>query len=456
MVAHIAQHHRRQDSDPLLAPTGNGFTGAVTINTDAQATTLAIDGTANGAKPTEPAPPFQVTVPAAPSTSSGPTDTPSPTSDASTGVTKSVIPMSTVVGACLGALAGAILLILLGLWFYKRSEPKRRARRPLSLSASRNVKGDLARSRAGMETWKKLGDNEDKWEAKYQTKEVTPMETVGPMEKLTMFKSPSIRTAYTHRSEEHPHFDLEPHPFSTYHPGLAKDMASNNIDHAEPEEKPAPARQFLGRVDVGPALSWDSHGSFLSLQSRMSGSMSPTPAVLKSTPGVTSSEPHVWESAEVLEFNEVADAHSNNPFNDLSERRMSGNPFFNAQGSPAPVTKSVQSVVPTIITPKIDKGKARDMTGSDADPFLDENAANNTLHVDAESTAPSISSSDRALQSLIAALDITPADVQERLRIASMQPSIISNASALSYTSGVEEDVTDAFPSPPGQSFNKP
>ena len=344
----------------------------------------------------------------------------------------SSISLGTVIGACVGALAGAILLILLGLWIYKRTAPKPRERTPISpLAANRNARGEHERTRSRMEFWDKLEDGQDMWD---QTKEVS-RQSVGPMENLNVFKkSPSMRTAVTEKYQA-PTFDLDPHPFAQYHPNLAKEMAS------EPE--PA-VRSFLGRVDAGPALSWDSGNasSFLSLHSRISGAMS-SEGIAIPTPNVTTSSEHRWESAEVLHYDgetaQVVDSHSNNPFDHAAERRKSfSNPFFGAQSASLSRRSSLRSSIRSSI-------KGREQDASD-DPFADDKIPDvpKLEHVTSVSTS-SVSSNDRALQSLLAALDF-PAG---QLRITSMQPSVYSSTSM--YTEDPEEDdVTDAFPLPPG------
>ena len=63
-------------------------------------------------------------------------------------------------------------------------------------------------------------------------------------------------------------------------------------------------------------------------------------------------------------------------------------------------------------------------------------------HHHANLSSSSTSSNERAIQSLIAALDVTPEEVQERLRVASMQGSIVSLS--------LEGVSAAAFPAPPG------
>lgn len=426
--------HRRQAGVDI--PTASGINGASTIDTSTASPTgnsLVVDTSTNTRSQSAiPLASTPVTVPSTSTTSSSDTEgSPAPTEVQQTVNQNggSQIPMSTVIGACVGALVGALALILLGLWIYKRSAPKPRQRNPISsYTASRNARGEVDRSRSRMEVWDKLGDNEDKWEGQYQTKEIPRSASVGPMEKLTMFKkTPSVRTTNTDRSYD-THLE-QPHPFAQYHPHLAQELAT---------ESDPPVRQFLGRVDAGPALSWDSgNDSFLSLNSGRG--MSPSLDMARPTPDViVGSGSHHWESAEVLNY-DGEELHSNNPFNDDGERRKSiSNPFFGAQSHTALPRTSPRSSLRSY------KGKDRD---DGKDPFIDQDVPSvpKIKHVQAGSLS-SETANDRAIQNLIAALEFP--GTQGPLRVASIQPSVYSANSI--YTE--EEDVTEAFPLPPGVS----
>jgi hypothetical protein len=114
-----------------------------------------------------------------------------------------------------------------------------------------------------------------------------------------------------------------------------------------------------------------------------------------------------------------------NPFSDvpLETRKNANNPFFNAQRQvEVPMRRA-------------------------SNPFTDSARVSRTIAQTMEEPLDSMYSADRALQSLIAALnsDISPEEVEQRLRIASMQSthaSIISTYSA-DYASVAE------FPLPP-------
>lgn len=190
-------------------------------------------------------------------------------------------------------------------------------------------------------------------------------------------------------------------------------------------------RAQMGRQEIAP-ISWDGEtvgdDTFLSLRtasaridsthfSSASSAMSPLVIKVASTPVTTSSEPHRWESAEVLHYDEEDEAR--NPFADDTESRKSlNNPFFNA-GQDVPMPRRRGS-----------------------NPFSDASSSRPLTHATQDS-------SDRAMQSLIAALNVSPEEVQDRLRIASMQSvgaSVMSSGSALDDAASVSE-----FPAPPTQ-----
>ncbi|TFK40287.1 hypothetical protein BDQ12DRAFT_490780 [Crucibulum laeve] len=468
MVAHaLPRHLVKRQNDPVAAPSNvAGIDGEAAATAQASATgdSLRVDSAA----PTETrsAPPLAITstpviTVAAPSTDTVTTTTPPAEESApsSSSASSKQISMSTVIGSCVGAFVGAVALILLGLWFYKRysqSLKKKavRIRHPAtSMSGSRNAQNDEQRRRSRLEPWNKLDDGEDKWEGMYpETKEVDTL-TVAPMEKLTMFKkSPSVRTAYTHKSEEPPTFEGT-HPFAQYHPNLAKELAS---DDSVPAAVPRP---FLGRVDAGPEISWDGEtvgqNSYLSIRTtRVSGgAMSPTLNMAIPTPPATASEPHRWESAEVVHYEEGQTAevfNSNNPFHEMERRKSTNNPFFNAQVyTPSRRNSQSRSRSNSVAKSPTAKGKERAIS---MDPFSDDNIELPKppafVHHAPTGSASSASSNDRAIQSLIAALDVSEEEIQNRLRVASMQPSVIS-ANSMYTDGGDEEDVTREFPLPP-------
>ncbi|KAJ3998966.1 hypothetical protein F5050DRAFT_1109401 [Lentinula boryana] len=438
--------HQHRRSDVFASPTVSGIAGALTVGTGPTTATALAEATnpASNVNPTVDGLATGTNLVSTPSSApSSSTFVPTAAASSSSSSNGSSISMGTVIGACVGTLVGVLALVLLALWLYKRSDPAKQ-RRPST------------RAGPGLQpNWNKLGDDDDKWEGMNQKAETVE---IAPMEKLTMFKkaTPSIRTAYTAKTEELPAFDFGSHPFSQYHPNLAKELAS--VD-----EPPLPP--FTHRTDSA-VVSWDGDtvggASFLSARSnRVSGSMSPSLDIARPTPALTNSVPHRWESAEVIhieghvaEIIEPRDAE--NPFEHHSERRKSQhNPFFGSSSSSLPIAK-------------IDKGKAREITPLPpipiSNPFADDSETMDNM--DRTPTRPtfnhqvvgsisSVTSNDRAIQSLIAALDTTPEEVQARLKVA--EPSLASDTADSIYTSAEynsededAEDVTKSFPLPPG------
>ena len=227
-------------------------------------------------------------------------------------------------------------------------------------------------------------------------------------------KTPSVRTAWTHKSSELPAFD--PQAFAGFHPSIAESLASKQVDKSIPNEQ-----------------------AILVLPNRSSAMVTPGLEMAIPTPAAIPSQLHKWESAEVMEYDSIQ-SNPQDPFEDTVDRREShSNPFFNAQGH-----SSKSTIVPPL---KLAKGKER--AAELVNPFSDEAISpppTILTHAVSESQS-SVSSQQRALQSLIAALDISPEEVEERVRIASMQPSVVSEMSV--YTDdGEGEDFNGSFPHP--------
>ncbi|KAF8206498.1 hypothetical protein K438DRAFT_1963527 [Mycena galopus ATCC 62051] len=505
-------HRRLQNRQAAIdtPPTASGLTAAVTQSVSATANTLAFNTAAATEAPAATGDVDFSESPTATFVSSSPTSDPSSASSSvnandanalSSGSpsssSSSDISMGTVIGACLGALAGCIFIIFIGLCLYRRGN-KPRPRSPSN--AHKNVDKERA--------WGKIeDDNEDKWEGKDGGNKHTQkgIVSVAPMEKLTMFKkgTPSMRTTYsTTPDPENAHLpSIAPfdHPFAQYHPGLAEKLAME--DNAElPQPRP-----FLARVDTMAPISWDGdtvgRDSFLSLNSN--SAVSPGQDLALPTPKLTSSEPHHWESAEVVHYDTTAsnDEDTDAPRGRPEPRKSYNNPFFGARMS-THSTHSTRSrsnsrsysqsrassraaspepepmpAPPPLAYTREQKGKGRAITppsprssiGSgtstitgavrDMNPFTDPSRtppATNTafampvVHEPAHAhTHESTGSHDRALQQLIDALGTTAEDVEARLRVASMQPSVMSEASG--YTETDNDTLHQSWPVPPSR-----
>jgi len=460
MVAHHPRLKIVKRQPPPL-PTVPGFGGVATVTVDPS---LDSSGTALATDPNATAAISQAAPSLAPSVVSPvPTDIPSTTAAAPPAETSSSsdssleaasaaskpLPLPTVIGSCIGAFVGAVALIVFGLWIYRRylkslaAKAAAQPRTPNGASSnSRNIRGDKQRRQSRLEPWNKLEDGDDKWEDMYQTKEVG---NVAPMEKLTMFKkkSPSMRTAYTQKSDgdEPPQLQFS-HPF-------AQSFAAN-LDSDIVEKDVAIPRPYLGRSETV-ATSWDGETvkdqSYISFHSDpvRGGAMSPSLTMAIPTPPATASEPHRWESAEVYHY-EGQTAEVVDP--DREKRESMNNPFFNNQDY-APQSRRSRSNSSSQPRQHSKKGKEREIY---PDPFDDEIDQFPTqpkfMHHVGTPSLGSTASNERAIQSLIAALDVPEEEVQKRLRVESVDPSINSLLSAYGNMAD-EDDVTKDFPLPP-------
>ncbi|KAF8623607.1 hypothetical protein AX17_007310 [Amanita inopinata Kibby_2008] len=444
MVPHrVSWHRKKRQTSPTSVPDVSGIDqNSVLVVDPSDATnafTLALDTTAP-AGAIQSAPPLAGTyTPIVTSTEDAvasatsdpaPLDTSTPSAVGAT----HTLPLKTVIGSCLGAFAGAVFLILIAFWLYKRYvlSLKGLAARG-GVPGSRNSIGDAQRRRSRLEAWSKL--EEDRWD-NMETKEA---ENVAPMERLTMFKkSPSIRTAYTHKSDERMIFDL-PLSLAQYHPELAKRNAS------KPTMEVAVHRPFIGRAESGPTISWDSdtlaESSIMSVASNnhpASSAGNKVASIAIPTPAATYSTLHRWESAEVINPVDSQTAIPN-PFETEAERgRAENNPFFKGQDYPSINSRIRTNSISTIRKPS--KGKARELMtthfGNEAQPPPRPYFVH---HV----TSPS---NQQAIESLIAALGVSE---QEDARFrASMQPSIVSTAASAYITGGDDAPRGVAFSHP--------
>ncbi|KAG1887261.1 hypothetical protein F4604DRAFT_1721036 [Suillus subluteus] len=342
------------------------------------------------------------------------------------------ISLGTVIGACVGAFILLVLVISLAVYCSRRQKPQRRGNASPA-SQSRNAANNLSRRRSHLQPWDRL--NEDKEAQQYRL----PRPPSGPMEKLGAIPLMIHGNRESIGTMQH---------FAKYHPGLAEEMASKPTDLGYVVvTKPPPVQRFMGRTqaDGVPTISWDGDtvggDSFLSMRSCLSSNMSPTMTVAKFTPPATASGSHRWESAEVghidvygSEMSEAGD--SRNPFADAASvksgvsRRVT-NPFFNAQEKPQKRTLLAN-------------------TTPESNPFADSNTPTPRpfLEVEARSNSDASSNNSRAMQCLIAALDM-PAEAG--LRVSSMRSSNYSHNSTIMSCDEVDAVSVAAFPYPPTQ-----
>lgn len=333
-------------------------------------------------------------------------------SSTSSGAT-SVIPLSTVIGVCIGAFVGAGLLICLSIWFYRRSSRRRPPRRPRQKLRGNNPAAP----------WTRFDDDRDQWEGQNGMSEKKGPGSLAlvPGTQRTISPQPA-RRSLTSDGHDAASQSL---PFTHYHPNLAEQMAL---------EPPPPVG--LGHRSQE-SLGGSTADSYLSLGTVHieSGKMSPTFNMAKMTPPATSSKLHRWESAVVIDpgadaqeveihsdpFLDDATPTTSSPTETFGDRRSIHNPFFNAQAG----AHSRQNTI-----------KKPPTVSVSSDPFNREEEDITTMpkprFISHDSSSSGGSGNERSLQSLIAALELPQAVIEERLRVASMQPSEISRYSTAS------------------------
>lgn len=441
----------RQGQEP---PSPSGFTGAQTVGTSTPTGSVLVDPSA----PTinVPPPPLAASLTLV-STLPPSSSTPSATASASSASSSSQIALGTVIAVCIGAFVGLGLLLYAFWWWYRKSTPKARVRaRNGSTADLRNARGEVEKRRTRGRSWNKLGDEEDTWKGGVPTPERKQSQAEIDEKNFPMFKkTPSMRTVRTAKELEAHGFDLPPFDFTNYHPKLAEELSLQ-----EPQ-KP------FSRQESG--ISWDGEtvgdDSFLSLRSGRvdSGTMSPTIELAKMTPPATHNAIHTWHSAEVVTVEEVDEP----PYS-------TANPFFNAQEISRATSKRNRSRSnsrsgrsrATSVSSRTSHAPSHHAPNhvTNTNPFADSEEViipTFKAHVQSDSIGSTSSgghgfASEHAMKSLIAALDLTQEEVEERLRVASMQPSTISRYSGISHITGMteEEDLSTlstlrTFPIPP-------
>ncbi|KAI6116850.1 hypothetical protein EV401DRAFT_1972723 [Pisolithus croceorrhizus] len=418
-MSHHLYHHRPRIA--LVLPVS----GSVVVSDPTPTASALVQNTAAVASGTQSGVPLVTSLDNSQSTSttaaSDSSTTTDPSSSSSSG---SQIPLSTC----------SYFAVLLAFYCLKRQKSNQKHS---SSSRHRNAANDFSRRRSHLEPWGRLPDyNEDHWEGKPSMRQ---RPSSSPIDKLAAMFNRAPSTNSGEKSSEGLHARESfgtMQPFEKYHPDLAAEMASQAaVAEADSEiMKPPPARTFMNHAE---SMSWDGDtvrgDSFLSRGSRLSGNMSPTMmSKEKMTPAAIRSHLHRWESAEVLHTDHSAPADGRqNPFADsgaVSLKRGASNPFFNAQEKPTKRTL---------------------LPNTSANPFADSHSVTSPP-MDSAANLDS-AGNVRALQSLIAALETSPAEVEERLRVISMQSSIYSHGSYLASETGEDAVSVTAFPYPPTQ-----
>lgn len=382
--------------DPIPLPANSGISGVVTASSaDVTTTGLAVDPGAS-AGPTPSSAVFTVLA----SPSSSPTQL--------VGASSKSIPLSTVIGSCIGAFVFVSALIFFGVWFYRRYSESLKKQ---ALARGRNLQNDKHRRRP----WNKLEDDGDKWEGMDQTKEV---DQVVPMEKLTMFKrAASVRTAYTQKSIDD-HTLAYPQSFAQFDTNLVQTLSADlTIDPKSQSSHAVNSVKGQTSSNISPSNS-------------LGEPLSSSPNMAIPTPEATLLQSHKWESAEVVQYEgpsaEVAEP-SAPQVNEV--RKSMHNPFFGSQ-------EYIRSRSDSHADDKSPNAKGRErmhdsMTSSllSSDPFealVAQLPRPVITHHQTTDSSASAESKTRALQTLMGALELSEDEIRERLRVASMQPSEFS------------------------------
>jgi hypothetical protein len=321
--------------------------------------------------------------------------------------------VKTVVASCIAALAGAVLLIIIGLALYRRYI--RSLKNSCTLSKGRNAAREAERRRSHIEPWSRMGD------------EKSGTDSEAPMDKMFK-KSPSVRTVYTHKSEEHMTLEM-PQSFAQYYPGLASKSSKAVTVH----------RPFLGRADSGPTISWDADMVDDVASQQLSTSPADNTASIAIPTPVATRTLHRWQSAEVVNPDAEEKASNSNPFETEAERRKSSNPFF--KGTDYAHMRSRSNSMASLKSKERSSkaaSVASDATFVPKPPF--------TYQASSSSREEALNNS-RAIESLIRALDVTEEDIQDRLRVVSMQPSVLTMESMYTMAGAPRAVTTPSTPS---------
>ncbi len=455
---HISPLHRaRQVSDGITngGPTVSAATGTGPL----QFNTAAPTGGVTSAPPLVSDLSIVLTsTPSSTASSSAPSDSSLGSASAVSASTRSQVPLGTIIGACIGAFIGIVVLMYILYAWYKRYTEKK-----LSATGRRNAQGKAEQQRQQAREFQQLDDSE-KTNGDVSPTSSNVREQLELEEKnFSMFKkSPSVRSAYTHKTGSDDNLDLPQLEFTKYHPNLAQELSLN-----------IPKKPFAAAARQNSGVSWDGEtlgdDSFLPMHSARvdSGTMSPTMVMAKMTPPATVSALHRWESAEVLHIEEEEAPpvpQSRNPFADMVEEQRSRgtNPFFNAQDmhrrSRAGRSRSNSRTSRTSRAQSLVRSDTLNTNHSN-NPFLDPRDAvpvsaiemptpNSMPYSPPLPTGASVQmlGSEHAMASLIAALDLTKEAAEERLRVVSMQGSVMS-----AYSNDDSDIATmREFPLPPG------
>ncbi|THH07326.1 hypothetical protein EW145_g3466 [Phellinidium pouzarii] len=463
--------HKRQFTTTIPnVPTGIDLTGSQILASTAPVDSVSLLlGTAAGPDATTP-PIATNALTTTPPLSSPSTSESSATSSSST---SSSISLGAVIGICVGVFAGLSAVLVLIFCMGSRRRLEKQAR----MKQSEN---DVGRRKSGREMWVKMEDkgSDEKYE-KYAMKRTTqistvPSSTVGSP--TTVERSITVKSVKSTRTFKSLGYGAGLGLSNTFKtPEMPPQLEFTDSDIGTGHGFTRTAMPPFARVQEA-AVSWDGEtiaegDSYLSLKresdqpqfAHVNSPMGSSIVVSHQTPPAVETSLHKWEEAEVVSPEGAEDAYGG---------------VEESQHQPR---KSEETI----------HGAARLVTQSSRDPFLDSNpfedpstshsnppppssattdsffSVNSKLseRSDAFGKAAAVvnhharmDSNEHAMASLIAALDISPQEAQERLSAAVLPTPRVSTASAASF--GVQSfesrtsEATDVarygrFPLPP-------
>ncbi|OCB91334.1 hypothetical protein A7U60_g1416 [Sanghuangporus baumii] len=472
-------HHRQITSIPPT-PSGSAFTGAATLEDTSNIITasLLVDSTATG----DPVG-LQTTI------SISPTSSPSSLATSSTSLASESesdsISVGTVVGICVGVFAGLAVLILLAYRYVSRGR----------VSSPKGSGKEGERRKSGRELWVKMEEHDgDGSYEKYAIKRTT-MNSISPSDgtgTTTVGRSITVKSAKSAKTFKSLGYGTNLGLAETFKtPDLPPQLEFTDSDIGTGQIR----RSFVGnavstapfaRVE-NPPISWDGETvgekqSYLSLKSgsgsvqyaTVTGPVSPQMVVSHQTPPAVQTQIPQWERAEVVSP-DGAEAYGGvdeprhpyamrfsqetvrnllvQPQSASQGQTQTENPFGDQNPFDDPASRSTPAISGTSDSESFFTTKSDLTTRTGAFAAATATATHHER----------MDSNERAMASLIAALNITQEEARERLSAASTPTPRESTASG--YSLGLQSDESKVsldeasfkqFPLPPTDIKRRP
>ncbi|KAL5525485.1 hypothetical protein ACEPAG_6821 [Sanghuangporus baumii] len=468
--------HRRQVSSIPPIPSGSGLTSAATLEASNIITSSLLVDTAATGDPVGPQ--TTISISPTPSPSSFATSSPSPASESAS--ESDSISVGAVIGICVGVFAGLAILILLAYRYVSRRR----------ISPPKGIGKEAERRKSGRELWVKMEEHDgDGSYEKYAIKRTT-MNSISPSDgtgTTTVGRSITVKSAKSAKTFKSLGYGTNLGLAETFKtPDLPPQLEFTDTDIGT-------GRSFVGnavstapfaRVE-NPPISWDGETvgegqSYLSLKSgsvqyaTVKGPVSPQMVVSYQTPPAVETQIPQWERAEVVSP-EGAEAYGgvDEPRHPYA-MRFSQETVRNLPAQPQPASQEqTQTENPFGDQNPFDDPALRSTPAtsgtSDSESFF-TTKSDLTMRTGAFAAATAtashherMDSNERAMASLIAALNITQDEAHERLSAAITPTSRESAASG--YSLGLQSDESKVsldeasfkqFPLPPTDIKRRP